>query len=57
MELDFGTCPGTLIVFMIKYLQKTIDEFPEVLMGTKSCPTGDDLFNIRDNEDRTILPE
>ena len=39
MELDFGTCGGTMIISMIKYLQKIIDEFPEVLRGTKSCPT------------------
>ena len=27
MEIDFGTCSGTLIISMIKYLQKIIDEF------------------------------
>ena len=26
MEIDFETCPGTLIVSMIKYLQKIIQE-------------------------------
>ena len=46
MELDFGTCPGTLIISMIKYLQKIIDEFPEVIRGTKSCPAGDHIFKI-----------
>ena len=46
MELDFGTCPGTLIISMIKYLQKIIDEFSEFLRGTKACPAGDNLFNI-----------
>ena len=57
MELDFVTCPGTLIISMIKYLQKIIDEFLEVLRGTKACPVGDNMFNIRDNEDRELLPE
>ena len=57
MELDFETCPGTLIIFMIKYLQKIIDEFPEVLRGTKACPAGDNLFKIQDNEDMELLPE
>ena len=57
MEVDFGTCPGTLIISMIKYLQKIIDEFPEVLRGTKACPAGDSLFKIRDHEDRDLLPE
>ena len=42
---------------MIKYLQKIIDEFPEVLRGTKACPAGDNIFKIRDNEDRELLPE
>ena len=44
MELDFGTCPGTLMISMIKYLQKIIDKFPEVLRGTKACPAGDNIF-------------
>ena len=57
MEIYFGTCPGTLIISMIKYLQKLIDEFPEVLRGTQACPAGDNLFKIRYNEDRELLPE
>ena len=57
MKLELGTCPGTLIIYMIKYLQKIIDEVPEVIRGTKVCPAGDNLFNIRDDEDREILPE
>ena len=57
MELDFGTCPGTLIISMIKYLQKIIDDFPEVLRGTTACPDGDNIFKIRYNEDRELLPE
>ena len=57
MELEFGTCPGTLIISMIKYLQKIIDGLPEVLRGTKAYPTSDNLFMIRDNEDRDLLRE
>ena len=30
MELDFKSCPGIMIVLMIKYLQKVIAEFPEI---------------------------
>ena len=56
MELDFGTCPGTLIISMIKYLQKIIYKLTEVLRGTKACPVGDNLFKIQDNEDRELLP-
>ena len=44
MELDLGMCPGTLIIYMIKYLQKIIDNFPEVLRGTKACPAGDNIL-------------
>ena len=57
MELDFGTFPGTLIISMIKYFNKIIYEFPEVLRGTKACPYGDNLFNIQYDEDRELLPE
>ena len=42
---------------MIKYLQKVIDEFPEVLMDTKACPMGDNLFKVREGEDRELLSE
>ena len=45
------------IISMIKYLQKIIDEIPEVLRVTKSCRAGDNLFNIIDYEDRELLPE
>ena len=56
MDLDFRTSPGTMIISMIKYLlQKIIDEFSEVLRGTKAWPVGDNLFKVRDNEDREIL--
>jgi hypothetical protein len=33
IDLDFGTCPGILIISMIKYLQKILDEFPEILVN------------------------
>ena len=46
MDLDFGTCPGTMIISMIKYLQKVVDGFPKILRGTKACPTGDNLFKV-----------
>ena len=56
MELDFETCPGTMIVSMIKYLQKIIQEFPEILKATTACPATDNLFTIRE-EDRELLSE
>ena len=57
MEPEFGTRPGTLIIPIIKNLQKIIDKFPDVLRGTKACPAGDNIFKIQDNEDRELLPE
>ena len=57
MDLDFGTIPGTMLISMIKYLQKRIDEFPEVLRGTKVCPAVDNLFKVRDDKDRELLSE
>ena len=57
MDLDFGNCSGTMIIYMMKYLQKIINGFIEVLRGTKTCPTGDTLLKVRDDEDRELLSE
>ena len=57
MDLNFGNSPETKISAMIKYLRKTIDEFPEVLRSTKVCPAGDNLFRVRDSEDWELLSE
>ena len=57
MEMDFGTDPGTMIISMSKDLQKIIEEFPETLRGTKASPARDNLFDIREEEDRKLLPE
>ena len=46
-----------MIISMIRYLQKVIDEFPEVLRGTKACPAGNNLFKVREGEDRELLSE
>ena len=57
MEMNFGTDPGTIIISMSKYLQKIIEEFPETLRGTKASPARDNLFDIREDKDRKLLPE
>ena len=57
MELEFETCPGTMIFLMIKYLQKIIQEFPEVLRGTTACPATDNIFKICKEEDMELLSE
>ena len=41
MDLDVGTCLGTMMISMIKYLQKINDEFPETLREAKACHTGE----------------
>ena len=46
-----------MIISMIKYLQKIIEEFPEALRGTKASPARDNLFDVREDEDRKLLPE
>ena len=57
MDLDFSSEPGAMIISMIKYLQKVIEEFPEVLHGKKACPAGKHLFDIRPDNVKELLPE
>ena len=57
MQLDFGTCPGSMIISMIIYLQKILDECLEVLGGTKVYPATDNFFKVREDEDRVLLCE
>ena len=57
MELGFGSCPGTMIITMIKYLQKIIDQFTEILMGMKSSTTTDKMVMIQDKENMELMHE
>ena len=57
MDIDWLTQPGVMIISMIKYLQKIIEEFPEVIKSTRSSPAGDHLFKIREETDRKVLLE
>ena len=52
----WATDPGTTIVSMVKYLYKIIEEFPEVIKGTRFSPAGDHLFDVREDADRKVLP-
>ena len=47
MDMDWVTEPGTIIVSVIKYLYKVIEEFPGVIKGTRSSPAGEHIFNMR----------
>ena len=57
MDIDWATVPGTMIVSMIKYLSKVIEEFPKIVTGTKASPPGDHLFTVREDADQKLLPE
>ena len=46
MDLDYESKPGVLIISMIKYLQKIIEEWPEQLTVTKTNPVSDHLFTV-----------
>ena len=56
-HLDFESKPGSLIVGMVPYLDTIIKEWPEQLKNTKVCPANDNLFVIRDEENRELLNE
>ena len=57
MDIDWLTQPGVMIISMINYLQKIIEEFPEVIKSTRSSPAGDHLFEVRQDADRKVLLE
>ena len=57
MDIDSASVPGTIIVSMIKYLYKVIEEFPEVLQGTKASSARYHLFTVRKDGKRKLLPE
>ena len=46
-----------MIILMIKYLQKITEEFPETLRGAKASPARDNLFEIREEGNRKLMPE
>ena len=48
---------GTMIVSMIKYLQKFIDNFPEVIRSTAANPASEHPFQVQDEKDRKFMPE
>ena len=47
---------GTMIVSMINYLQKIIDDFPEVIRSTSGTYETEYLFKIWDKKDRKLFP-
>ena len=57
MALGTDICPGTVIISIVKYPQKIIDKFSEVLRGKKACPAGDTLFKTLGDTDRDLWDE
>ena len=57
LDMDWPSVPGTLIVTVIKYLQKVIEKFPELLCGSKASPAGDHLFTVREDGNRKLQCE
>ena len=46
-----------MIVSMINYLLKVIDDFLEVIRSTDATRESEHLFRVRDEKDRNLLPE
>ena len=57
MDVDFEPCPGTLIIFMIKYLSAMIEEWVDELKGHKVPLHDEHLFKIRPSDERELLQE
>ncbi len=56
INIDFSD-PGMVKFDMVPYISKTIDAFPEKIMGVTSTPAADHLFAIRPSAEARILPE
>ena len=46
-----------MIVSMIKYLQNTIDDFPDVIHSTSATYAAEYLFTLQDENYRKLFPE
>ena len=57
MGINWDSVPDTMIISMIKYVYKVIEEFPKVLRGTNTSPAGNHLFTVREDGERKLLPE
>jgi hypothetical protein len=54
--LDFTT-KGEVKVSMVDYLKGVINDFPEVVTGASATSTTGNLFDVRTNEEITVLDE
>ena len=56
MIFDFSE-KGKVSVNMIEYIKNIINDFPEEIVGIKTSPAADHLFDIRDSSEARPLPE
>ncbi len=56
MILDFSE-KGKVLVNMIEYMKNIIANFPEEIVGKKTNPAQDHLFEVRDPLEARPLPE
>jgi hypothetical protein len=54
MTLDYTT-RGEVKVTMVDYLKGVLGDFPEEINGSVPTPASEHLFDVRSNEDRTLL--
>ena len=52
---EFESDKLELIVSMIKYLTKVLEKWPEEVRGSKINPHSDNLFSVREDDDRELL--
>ena len=56
MDLDFESCLGTMIIFMIKYLDAMFEEWLEDPKRYTPDPHQDHLFEVRADDDPNREP-
>ena len=56
IDFDYST-DGQLKVSMIKYAGQILDDFPKMITSTHSSPAVEQLFKIREESERKLLPE
>ena len=56
MDLDFSSAK-VFKIGMIKYIKKILEEFPKVIKSAAATPAAEHLFDVREDNKDTILPE
>ena len=56
MIMDFSE-EGKVSINMVEYIKTVIADFPEEIIGIKTSPAQDHLFEVRDESEARFLPE